>query len=160
MQIAQNKVVTLNYTLKDNDGTLIDESHDSSFVYLHGADNIVTGLEDALTGKLSGDKMNVTIAPEEAYGIYDESRIESVPREMFPDDTEIEQGMQFHAQGPNEQPIMVTVIGVEEGKVSIDGNHPLAGVELNFDVEVMDVRDATTEEIEHGHVHGPHGHDH
>jgi len=160
MQIAPNKVVTLNYTLKDNDGTLIDESHDSSFVYLHGADNIVTGLEDALTGKLSGDKMNVTIAPEEAYGIYDESRIESVPREMFPDDTEIEQGMQFHAQGPNEQPIMVTVIGVEEGKVSIDGNHPLAGVELNFDVEVMDVRDATTEEIEHGHVHGPHGHDH
>ncbi len=160
MQIAQNKVVTLNYTLKDKDGTLIDESHDNSFVYLHGANNIVTGLEDALTGKLSGDKMNVSIVPEEAYGIYDESRIESVPREMFPDGTEIEQGMQFHAEGPNEQPIVVTVVGVEKDKVTIDGNHPLAGVELNFNVEVMDVRDATTEEIEHGHVHGQHGHDH
>ena len=160
MQIAQHTVVTLNYTLKDNDGKLIDESHDSSFAYLHGANNIVGGLEDALSGKSSGDKMSVSIAPDQAYGAHDASRVESVPRELFPDDTEIEPGMQFHAQGPNEQPIMVTVVGVEADKVTIDGNHPLAGVELNFDVEVMDVRDATAEEIAHGHVHGPHGHDH
>ena len=160
MQIAQHTVVTLNYTLKDNDGKLIDESHDSSFAYLHGANNIVSGLEDALSGKSSGDKMSVSIAPEQAYGEHDAARVESVPRELFPDDTEIERGMPFHAQGPNEQPIMVTVVAVEEDKVTIDGNHPLAGVELNFDVEIMDVRDATAEEIAHGHVHGPHGHDH
>lgn len=160
MQIADNKVVTLNYTLKDNSGTLIDESRDSSFAYLHGASNIIPGLENALTGKTSGDQMNVTIAPEDAYGLRDDTRIESVPREMFPADTELEAGMQFHAQGPNGQAIMVTVVDIEDDKVRIDGNHPLAGVELNFDVEVIDVRDATAEEVEHGHVHGPEGHNH
>ncbi len=160
MQIAEHKVVTLNYTLKDNDGTLIDEAHDGSFVYLHGVNSIIPGLENALTGKASGDKMSVSIAPEEAYGVRDDARIESVPREMFPADAEIEQGMQFHAEGPNGQAIMVTVVAVEADTVKIDGNHPLAGVGLNFDVEVMEVRDATAEEVEHGHVHGPHGHGH
>jgi FKBP-type peptidyl-prolyl cis-trans isomerase SlyD len=117
-------------------------------------------LENALAGKTSGDKMSVSIAPEEAYGVRDDSRIESVPREMFPSDTEIEPGMAFHAEGSDGQAIMVTVVAVEKDTVKIDGNHPLAGVGLNFDVEVMAVRDATTEEVEHGHVHGPHGHDH
>lgn len=160
MQIDENKVVTLNYTLKDNSGTLIDESSDGSFVYLHGASNIIPGLESALAGKTSGEKMNVTVAPEEAYGERDDSRIEAVPRDMFPDDTEIEPGMQFHAEGPDGQAISIVVVGVEDDKVKIDGNHPLAGVELNFDVEVMEVRDATAEEIEHGHAHGPEGHSH
>lgn len=160
MQIDANKVVTLNYTLKDDEGALLDESQDGSFVYLHGASNIIPGLENALSGKSSGDKMSVSIAPGDAYGERDEARVESVPREMFPDDTEIEPGMQFHAQGPSGQAIMVTVVGVEGDKVEIDGNHPLAGVALNFDVEVMEVRDATAEEIEHGHVHGPQGHAH
>lgn len=160
MQITEHKVVTLNYTLKDNDGTLIDEANDGSFVYLHGVNSIIPGLENALTGKTSGDKMSVSIAPEEAYGERDDGRVESVPREMFPADSEIEQGMQFHAEGPDGHAIMVTVVAVEDDKVIIDGNHPLAGVGLNFDVEVMDVRDATAEEVEHGHVHGPHGHDH
>jgi len=160
MQIAEHKIVTLNYTLKDNSGTVIDESRDSTFVYLHGASNIIPGLETALIGKTSGDQMNVTIAPEDAYGERDDDRIESVPRDMFPADTEIEPGMQFHAEGPEGHAITIVVVAVEEGQVKIDGNHPLAGVELNFDVEVMDVRDATAEEIEHGHVHGPEGHDH
>jgi FKBP-type peptidyl-prolyl cis-trans isomerase SlyD len=160
MQIAENKVVTLNYSLKDNDGKLLDESSDGSFVYLHGANSIIPGLENALNGKSSGDKMSVSIAPEDAYGVRDEGRIESVPREMFPDDISIEPGMQFHAQGQNGQMIMVTVVALETDTVKIDGNHPLAGVTLNFDVEVMDVREATAEEIDHGHVHGPEGHAH
>jgi FKBP-type peptidyl-prolyl cis-trans isomerase SlyD len=160
MQIAEKKVVTLNYTLKDNEGTLIDESSDGSFIYLHGASNIIPGLEKALIGKTSGEKMNVTVAPEEAYGPRDDSRIEEVPRDMFPDDVDIEPGMEFHAEGPDGQAISIVVVEVKEDKVNIDGNHPLAGVELNFDVEVMDVRDATDEEIEHGHVHGAHGHEH
>ena len=160
MQIAEHKVVTLNYTLKDNDGTVIDESRDGSFIYLHGASNIIPGLENALTGKISGDQMSVSVAPEEAYGARDEERIESVPRDMFPSDVEIEPGMQFHAEGPEGHAITIVVVAVEDDKVKIDGNHPLAGVALNFDVEVMDVRDATSEEIEHCHVHGPQGHDH
>ncbi len=160
MQIAEKKVVTLNYTLKDNDGTLIDESSDSSFIYLQGASNIIPGLEKAVVGKTSGDKMSVTIAPEEAYGVRDDSRIEEVPRDMFPADVDIEPGMQFHAEGPDGQAISIVVVEVKEDKINIDGNHPLAGVELNFDVEVMEVRDATEEEIEHGHVHSAHGHDH
>jgi FKBP-type peptidyl-prolyl cis-trans isomerase SlyD len=160
MQIAEKKVVTLNYTLKDNEGTLIDESSDGSFIYLQGASNIIPGLEKALIGKTSGEKMNVTVAPDEAYGPRDDSRIEEVPRDMFPDDVDIEPGMEFHAEGPDGQAISIVVVEVKEDKVNIDGNHPLAGVELNFDVEVMDVRDATDEEIEHGHVHGAHGHEH
>lgn len=160
MQIAENKVVTLNYTLKDSSGTVIDKSDDGSFVYLHGASNIIPGLENALAGKTSGEKMNISIAPEDAYGERDDSRIEAVPRNMFPADTDIEPGMQFHAQGPDGQSMSIVVVSVEDDKVNIDGNHPLAGVELNFDVEVMEVRDATTEEIEHGHAHGPDGHNH
>lgn len=160
MQIAENKVVTLNYTLKDSSGTVIDKSDDGSFVYLHGASNIIPGLENALTGKTSGEKMNISIAPEDAYGERDDARIEAVPRNMFPADTDIEPGMQFHAQGPDGQAMSIVVVSVEDDKVNIDANHPLAGVELNFDVEVMEVRDATTEEIEHGHAHGPDGHDH
>ena len=160
MTISEKKVVTLNYTLKDNDGTLIDESKDGSFVYLHGASNIIPGLENALTGKTTGDQMSVSIAPEDAYGVRDEDRIELVPRNMFPEDTDIKPGMEFHAQGPEGQMITIVVVDVEDDKVKIDGNHPLAGVALNFDVEVMEVRDATEEELEHGHAHGPEGHQH
>ena len=160
MTIAENKVVTLHYTLTDNEGTVIDKSDDGSFLYLHGASNIIPGLENALTGKKSGEELKVTVEPEEAYGQRDDARLESVPREMFPEDTEIEAGMQFHAEGPEGQMITVTVAGVEGDTVTIDANHPLAGVQLNFDVKIVDIRDASAEELEHGHVHGPGGHHH
>ena len=160
MTIAENKVVTLHYTLTDNEGTVIDKSDDGSFLYLHGASNIIPGLENALTGKKSGEELKVTVEPEEAYGQRDDSRLESVPREMFPEDTEIEAGMQFHAEGPEGQMITVSVVEVSDDTVTIDGNHPLAGVQLNFDVKVVDIRDASAEELEHGHVHGPGGHHH
>lgn len=160
MQIAAQKVVTLNYTLKDQHGALIDESRDGTFAYLHGAHNIIPGLENALAGKTAGDSLSVAIEPEEAYGARDDSRVEAVPRSMFPTDTPVEPGMQFHAQGPQGQMITISVVSVQEETVTIDANHPLAGVQLHFDVEVVEVRDASPEELDHGHVHGPHGHHH
>ena len=160
MQIAPNSVVTLHYTLKDNDGNIIDQSDDSSFLYLHGAMNIIPGLENALTGKAAGDEFAVTIPPEEGYGEKSPERIQEVPKEMFQDAGDVAVGLQFHAQGPDGASIVVTVIEVKDDVVVIDGNHALAGVELNFAVKVVDVREASEEEISHGHVHGPHGHPH
>ena len=160
MQIEAQKVVTLNYTLTDNDGNVIDESKDGSFAYLHGASNIIPGLENALTGKAAGDELSVAVEPADGYGERDPQKTQAVPRNMFPEDAEVDVGMQFHAQGPNGETMVVTVIGVQDDSIMVDGNHPLAGVALNFAVEIMDVRDASAEEIDHGHVHGPHGHDH
>jgi FKBP-type peptidyl-prolyl cis-trans isomerase SlyD len=160
MQIEKHRVVTLAYTLKDDDDSIIDQSDDGSFCYLHGASNIIPGLENALTGKATGDELSVSIPPEEGYGVHDVEKTQAVPREMFPADDEIVAGMQFHAQGPDGHQLVVTVVKVEDDRVTIDGNHPLAGVQLNFDVKVLEVREATGEEITHGHVHGPGGHHH
>ena len=160
MQIGDQKVVTLHYTLTDNDGKVIDKSEDGSFAYLHGASNIIPGLEDALTGKSAGEEMSVSVSPEQAYGVRDESMLQQVPKNMFEDAAQIAVGTQFHAQGPNGEMLVVTVLEVEEEHVVVDGNHPLAGVELNFDVKIIDVRDASEEEVEHGHVHAPGGHHH
>ena len=160
MQIDKDHVVTLDYTLKDNDENVLDSSNDGSFSYLHGASNIIPGLENALTGKTTGDELSVSIAPEDAYGEHDDDKTQTVPRNMFPPEHEIEVGMQFHAQAPDGQQLMVKVIGLEGDNVVVDGNHPLAGVQLNFDVKVMDVRQATAEELEHGHAHGPDDHTH
>jgi FKBP-type peptidyl-prolyl cis-trans isomerase SlyD len=160
MQIEQNSVVTLHYTLKDNDGKVIDQSDDDSFLYLHGAMNIIPGLENALAGKSAGDELSVKVSPEEGYGLKEDSRIQEVPKEMFDNADEIKAGVQFHAQGPDGAAIVVTVTEVKDDAVVVDGNHALAGMELNFDVKVVDVRAASEEEIEHGHVHGAHGHHH
>lgn len=159
MQIAKNKVVSLAYSLTDEQGRLLDKSDESSpFHYLHGANNIINGLETALEGKQAGDNMQVTIAPEDGYGERDDALVRTVSRSMFDTDT-IEAGMQFTAH--SEQGVhLVTVVSVEGDDVTLDENHPLAGVTLNFDVKVVDVREASGEEIEHGHVHGPGGHDH
>ncbi len=160
MQIEANSVVTLQYTLKDNEGNIIDQSDDGSFLYLHGAMNIIPGLENALTGKVAGDALQVSVTPEEGYGVKDPERIQEVPKEMFEGSDEIAAGTQFHAQSPDGQAVVVTVVEVKDDVVVIDGNHALAGVDLNFDVKVMDVRAASEEEISHGHVHGEHGHNH
>lgn len=160
MQIEPNAVVTLHYTLKDNDGRIIDYSNDGSFLYLHGAMNIIPGLEKALVGKTTGDELTVKVSPEEGYGVKEEDRIQQVPKDMFDSAEEIKVGVQFHAQSPDGAAVVVTVTEVKEDSVVIDGNHALAGVELNFDVKIVDVREASQEEIEHGHVHGEHGHQH
>jgi FKBP-type peptidyl-prolyl cis-trans isomerase SlyD len=160
MQIESNSVVTLHYTLKDNDGNVIDQSDDGSFLYMHGAMNIIPGLENALAGKSAGDEISVKVSPEEGYGVKDDARIQEVPKEMFDSADEIKVGVQFHAQGPDGSAVVVTVVEVKDEAVVIDGNHALAGMDLNFEVNIVDVREASAEEIEHGHVHGPHGHQH
>lgn len=157
MQIENDKVATLHYTLKDNEGNILDQSDDGSFVYLHGAFNIIPGLEAALTGKKAGEDVNVTVAPEDAYGIRSEEHMQEVPKEMFESDAEINVGMQFYAQGPGGEDLMVTIAEIKDDVIVVDGNHPLAGMDLNFDVKVIDVRDATDEEMEHGHVHSAGG---
>ncbi len=158
MTIDDNKAVSLAYTLTDDEGTIIDKSDDGSFEYLHGASNIIPGLENALTGKKVGDKFDVTIDPADGYGERNEEMIQVVGRDMFNPEDEISPGMQFHAQSPDGQMVVVTVADVNDENVTIDGNHPLAGVRLNFAVEVLALREASSEEIDHGHTHGPHGH--
>jgi FKBP-type peptidyl-prolyl cis-trans isomerase SlyD len=153
MQIDTNKVVTIDYTLTDQAGNVLDQSQDGDFAYLHGAQNIIPGLESALSGRSVGDELNVSISAEDAYGQRDEAKVQAVPRELFPTETEVQVGMQFHAEGPEGHALMVTVVEVADQQVTVDANHPLAGVGLNFDVKVVDVRDATEEEIEHGHAH-------
>ena len=157
MQIEKDKVATLHYTLKDTDGNILDQSEDGSFVYLHGAMNIIPGLEIALSGKAAGEEFNVKVAPEDAYGVRNEEQIQEVPKGMFEEGVAIDVGMQFHAEGPNGEMIMVTVTEVKDEVVVIDGNHPLADKELHFDVKVVEVREATSEELEHGHVHSAEG---
>ncbi len=129
-----------------------------SLSYLHGRQNIIIGLENALSGKNIGDKFNVDIPPEEAYGARDDALFQELPREVFQGVNKIEPGMQFYSETEHGVQ-MITVTRVEGDTVTIDGNHPLAGQTLHFEVEVIDVRDATEEKLQHGHVHdGSHHH--
>lgn len=161
MLIARNKVVRFDYTLTDDSQQVIDSSQGNEpLTYLHGSRNIIPGLEQALEGKKAGESLNVRVAPAEAYGERDDSLTQSVPREMFEDNQQIEVGMQFHSADPEGNTTVVTVVNVTEESVTVDANHPLAGVPLNFAVTIVEVRDATPEELEHGHVHGPGGHQH
>ena len=162
MNISNGKVVTLTYRLKNDAGEMLDEADASSpFDYIHGGEQVVPGLEAALEGQKAGDKKKVTIEPEMAYGeIQDDLRME-VPRNKFPDNgSDLEAGMQFETGTPNGERMVFTVISVQKDSVNIDGNHPLAGQRLHFDLEVVSVREATKEELSHGHVHGPGGHHH
>jgi FKBP-type peptidyl-prolyl cis-trans isomerase SlyD len=160
MQIAKHSVVTIDYTLTAPDGQVLDTSRGKQpLTYLHGVGGIIPGLEAALNGKTAGDAINVTIPPEQGYGQKDPGMVQAVPREAFKGTTDIKPGMQFQAQSP-QGPRVVTVVAVNDKEVTVDANHPLAGMELKFDVDVKDVREATPEEISHGHVHGPGGHHH
>ena len=160
MQINKNSVVTLNYTLKNDQGETLDESQDGSFLYLHGSGGIIPGLEGQLEGKSVGDSFSAHIEPEEGYGVRDESMIQIVPKDMFEEGHPVEEGIQFHAESPEGDMLTVTVTKVDADEVTVDGNHPLAGIALNFDIKVEDIREASAEEIEHGHAHGPDGHHH
>ena len=160
MQIANDVVVSIEYTLTDDQGNVIDSSVGGQpLAYLHGAGNIIPGLEVALEGKQVGDSLKVSVAPADGYGEKDEGLLQVVPRSMFRGVDQIEPGMQFHAQTDYGMQV-ITVAKVEGDNVTVDGNHPLAGQNLNFDVKVLEVRAATAEELEHGHVHGAGGHHH
>jgi FKBP-type peptidyl-prolyl cis-trans isomerase SlyD len=159
MQIAKHKVVSIHYTLTDNSGTTIDSSVGKNpLLYIQGMGNLIPGMEEGLEGRSKGDKLKIKVSPEKGYGKRSESLIQKVPRASF-GNQEVKKGMQFQAQ-TQQGPTVVTVTEVGLQTITVDGNHPLAGVELNFDVEVMDVRQATPDEIAHGHVHGPGGHHH
>ena len=160
MQISKNSVVTINYTLKNDQGETLDESQDNSFLYLHGAGGIIPGLEGQLEGKSAGDEFSAHIEAEDGYGVRDDSMVQVVPRNMFESDHPVEEGIQFHAEGPEGDMLTVTVTKIEGDEITVDGNHPLAGIALNFDIKIAEVREASKEEIEHGHVHGPDGHHH
>ncbi|HEU4669155.1 MAG TPA: peptidylprolyl isomerase [Dyella sp.] len=160
MQIAEHSVVSFHYTLTDDQGTVIDSSAGREpLTYLHGVGQIVPGLEKEMAGRAVGDQFKVDVAPEEGYGVRHAELEQQVPREAFQGVEDIQPGMQFQGRGP-QGVINVTVTRVEDGVVHIDGNHPLAGQTLHFDVQVTDVREATDEERQHGHVHGPGGHEH
>lgn len=160
MKISQNKVASIEYTLTDDSGEVLDTSVGGEpLAYIQGMGNIIPGLEAALEGKEVGDSLKVTVAPEDGYGEQNDALVQQVPREMFQGVDEIEIGMQFHAQTAQGLTV-ITVTEVIEDLITVDGNHPLAGKTLNFDVKVVDVRDATEEELEHGHAHGAGGHHH
>lgn len=151
--IGEKLVVSMHYTLTDDDGTVIDSSSGGDPLnYLHGAGNIIPGLEKALVGKVQGDSLKVRIEPAEGYGEKQDALIQEVDIQAFQGVESVQPGMSFEAQGP-QGPVHVTVTAVENDKVTVDANHPLAGVALNFDVEIVSVREATEEEIAHGHVH-------
>ncbi len=153
MQITKDKVASIHYTLTNSQGQVLDTSNGREpLSYIQGRNNLIIGLEKALEGKTTGDKIHVTIPPEEAYGTRAEELVQSIPREAFGDIKDIQPGMEFQ-MNTETGPLIIRVIEVNDSQVLVDGNHPLAGESLTFDVEVVDVRDASAEEIEHGHVH-------
>ncbi|MBL9076520.1 MAG: peptidylprolyl isomerase [Planctomycetes bacterium] len=159
--IADGHVVTIHYRLTLDDGSIADESFGKEpLIYLHGARNIVPGLERQLTGRKIGDTCDVVVPPVEGYGEYDPAAEQSVPRTAFPPNVELQVGMSFQTRGRNGQPMPVWIRKMEAEQVVVTANHPMAGQQLNFKIEVVDVRRATPEEKKHGHVHGPGGHHH
>ncbi|NIP72750.1 MAG: peptidylprolyl isomerase [Gammaproteobacteria bacterium] len=160
MQISKDKVVTMDYTLTDQEGTVIDSSDGRApLAYIQGAGQMIPGLERALEGHSEGENVNVSLPPDQGYGQRDETLLQVVPRRLFEAVDDLRPGMQFEAQTESGTQV-VTVVNVEDEEVAIDANHPLAGVTLNFDVTVVGVRHATAEELDHGHVHGHGGHEH
>jgi FKBP-type peptidyl-prolyl cis-trans isomerase SlyD len=157
MQIGAKKAVTIHYTLRDDAGEVLDSSEGRApLTYLHAEGNIVPGLEKALDGKQAGDEVKVTVPPEDGYGARSDDNVRNVPRRRLPEG-KIEPGMRMRMQTDVGQ-VIAMVTAVKGDYVTLDTNHPLAGTTLHFEVKVVEVRDATAEELEHGHVHGPGGH--
>jgi FKBP-type peptidyl-prolyl cis-trans isomerase SlyD len=160
MIAGQNSVVLMDYTVKDDEGNLIDTSAGQDpLAFILGMGNIIPGLERAFIGKKKGDSFQVRVKPDEGYGERDEALVEVVPRSQFAGIKDLRPGMQLQAQTDDEV-MVVTVVKLTDKEVTVDANHPLAGKTLNFDVAVVDVRTATQEELAHGHVHGVGGHHH
>lgn len=156
MQITKHKVAAIHYTLTDNDGNILDSSAGREpLSYIHGIGNLIPGMEEGLEGKTKGEKFNIKVSPEKGYGVKSNDLLQEVPKSAF-GDQKVEVGMQFQTNRGGV--VTVTKVGLET--ITVDANHPLAGVELNFDVEIIEIRNATEDELAHGHVHGPGGHQH
>lgn len=159
-EIPQPKVVTFHYTLKDSKGNVLESSFgDEPLSYLEGVGQIIPGLEEALHGLTKGDKKSVYVKAADAYGEFEQDLVVQVPRAQIPK-PDVQVGDRFHADSGHGHMQVVVVTAVSETHVTVDGNHPLSGQDLNFDVEITEVRDATSDEVEHGHAHGPGGHHH
>jgi FKBP-type peptidyl-prolyl cis-trans isomerase SlyD len=153
MKVSENTAVSIDYTLKNNQGSVIDSSEGKQpLTYIHGTGRIISGLEEALDGKEEGEEFSVTLEPEKAYGTHDDSLILSVSRERFENPQDIREGMQVQAQLQDGTVGVLTVKGVSDDQVTLDANHPLAGETLHFDVQVTGVREATQEELDSGQV--------
>ncbi|HUX12530.1 MAG TPA: peptidylprolyl isomerase [Spirochaetia bacterium] len=160
MEIRNNTVVTFDYTLTDDEGEVLDSSEGGSpLSVLQGSGSIVPGLEQALDGHSSGDHLNVEVSAEQGYGEYDPGMIFTIEKDKLPQDEPLEEGMQFQAETPAGLRVL-TLTGLTDAEATLDANHPLAGQNLHFEVWVRDVREATGDEIEHGHAHDGHGHSH
>ncbi len=160
MKITKNAVVTMNYTLKDDKGTVIDSSSENGpLSFIQGIGNIIPGLETQMEGKQKGDKFNCTITPADGYGDTDPNLVQKVERSQFAESDNLEVGMMFEV-GNDDQSFIARVIGLDDQNVTLDANHPMAGQTLNFDIEILNVRDADPNELAHGHVHGEGGHHH
>lgn len=161
MKIAPSSVALFDYVLTDSSGQEIDRSREEApLAYLHGHGNIIPGLEEAMVGREAGEHFQVEISADKAYGVRDEKLIQTVSKDLFEEGVDLEVGMKFQVGSPEGGAQIVTVAAVEESEVTLDGNHDLAGVDLHFDITIREVREATGEELAHGHVHGPGGHHH
>ena len=153
MQVEKNKVVEIEYTLKDDSGQILDSSQNREpLSYIQGLGNLIPGVENALEGKSSGERVEITVPPETGYGARDDSLVLTIERAKFAEVDDLKEGLRFRMDTPD-GPLIFTVLKIDEAEVLVDGNHPLAGMTLNFDITIQSVRDATTEELEHGHVH-------
>ncbi len=153
MKIEKGKVVAFHYALVNAEGEVLDGSRDGQpLPYLHGHNNIVPGLEAALDGREAGERFEVKVAPEQGYGLRDEEKVQVVDRESFAEFADIEVGMVCQMEDESGELQFVAITQIDEEEVTVDANHPFAGLELNFDVEVMDVRDATEEELSAGRI--------
>ena len=160
LTIQKNSVVSIDYTLKNNEGTVIDTSSGRSpLTYMHGSGALIPGMENALEGKSEGDDFSISIEPTEAYGDHDKNLLHKVDRKELEHLPNLETGMEIEVLADND-PMVMTIVEISDEVVVLDGNHPLAGQTLNFSIQVRNIREASAEEISHGHVHGPDGHDH
>ncbi|MEO5970120.1 MAG: peptidylprolyl isomerase [Bdellovibrionia bacterium] len=160
MKISKNSVVSIQYTLTDEKKEVLDRSSaQDPLVYLHGTGSLIPGLEQALEGRVAGEKLQVTVNPEDGYGLRSDKMLQNVQRSEFPQGEELEVGMRYQVEG-DEGPMVLTIVEIRDDEVIVDANHPLAGVTLHFDVEVGSVREATENELSHGHAHGPNDHHH
>lgn len=154
MKIAKHSVVSIHYELTNDSGETLDSSEGQGpLTYLHGTGSLIPGLERELEGKQVGDELTAVITPGDGYGEQDDTLIRDIPRSAFGDVEDLSPGMQFQGGGEGEAPHVFTVTKITSDQVTVDGNHPLADMTLNFDVSIESIRDATPEELDHGHVH-------
>lgn len=161
LTIQKNHVVSIDYTLKNDEGTVLDTSSGSSpLVYLHGSGALISGMETGLEGKSEGADFSISITPDDAYGNHDKNLLHQIDRKELAHLPDLAIGMELEVQTEEGSPLIMTIVELSDDIVVLDGNHPLAGQTLHFEIQVRNIREASAEEISHGHVHGPGGHQH